>query len=180
MCLPAYSLSRVVIHFSLMELVLYGGMFLGSAAILYLSGEWVVRGLMHLSRHLGIREFVVAFFVMAAAASLPNLFVGLTSALSGVPELSLGDIFGNNLVAMTLAVAAGVLFSRRGSIETRGRTIHTSMLFAAAAAMLPVLLIADGELSRFDGVILMGLFLIYIYWLLGMSDRFSRTYKQSK
>ena len=93
-----------------MELIFYGAVFLGCALILYVSGEWVVHGLMRLSRVLHVREFVVAFFVMATAASLPNLFVGITSAMAGIPELSLGDVFGNNLIAMTLAATAGVFF----------------------------------------------------------------------
>src|SRR3989338_4524383 len=67
-----------------MELIFYGAVFLGCALILYVSGEWVVHGLMRLSRVLHVREFVVAFFVMAGAASLPNLFVGITSAMADV------------------------------------------------------------------------------------------------
>jgi len=41
---------------------------------------------------LGWREFVVAFFIMALAGSLPSLFLGINSAIQGIPELSFGDI----------------------------------------------------------------------------------------
>ena len=79
-----------------------------SCILLYFSGELVVGGLMKIAKFFAWREFVVAFFVMAFAASLPNLFVGITSALKGVPQLSFGDVAGNNLIAMTLVVAFGV------------------------------------------------------------------------
>jgi len=85
--------------------------FLSCCALLYFSGEWVVGGLMRMARFLGWREFVVAFIVMAFAASLPNLFVGVTSDLRQIPQLSFGDVAGNNLVALTLAVAIAVLFA---------------------------------------------------------------------
>jgi len=159
-----------------MELFVHSAVLLGCAAILYVSGEWVVHGLMRLSRVLHVREFVVAFFVMAGAASLPNLFVGITSAMAGIPELSLGDVFGNNLIAMTLAVSAGVFFARRGSIGVHSKTVRTSMLFMAVSAVLPVLLLADGQLGRVDGVLLIGLFLFYVRWLLTQHERFSKKY----
>ena len=159
-----------------MELFVHSAVLLGCAAILYVSGEWVVHGLMRLSRVLHVREFVVAFFVMAGAASLPNLFVGITSAIGGIPELSLGDVFGNNLIAMTLAATAGVFFSRRGFIEAHSETVRTSLLFTAGAAVLPVLLIADGHLGRVDALILIGFFLLYVQWLLSQHGKFSKKY----
>ena len=129
---------------------------------------------------LGLREFVVAFFVMAAAASLPNLFVGITSATQGIPELSLGDVFGNNFVAVTLALSAGVLFAQCGFIRVDSHTVRGSILFTAAAALLPVLLISDGSLDRSDGIILIILFLAYMRWLFLKRDRFSKKYNHER
>jgi cation:H+ antiporter len=157
-----------------MELFLYASIFVACAVMLYISGEWLVHGLSHLSRTLGIREFVLAFFIMATAASLPNLFVGITSALEGIPELSLGDIFGNNIIAMTLAAAAGVFASKQGYISSHGETVKTSLLFTFGAAVLPILLILDGRLSRVDGLILIAFFVFYVYWLISRHERFSK------
>lgn len=159
-----------------MDLVIHGALFILYAMALYLAGEWVVGSLMRLSRLVGIREFVLAFFVMAAAASLPNLFLGVTSALEGIPELSLGDVFGNNIIAMTVAVAAGIFFTRRGFIEVHGETVRTSMLFTIAAAVLPIILIFDGLLSRADALLLIGLFLFYTSWLISRQDMFTKKY----
>ena len=163
-----------------MEIVLYSGVFLGCAMILYVSGEWVVQGMMRISRLFGIREFVLAFFVMAMASSIPNLFLGVTSALRGVSELSLGDVFGNNIIAMTVAVAASVFFARRKFIEAEGQTVKTAMIFTAIAAILPVILIIDGNLGRVDGIILIGLFLTYTTWLISQNKRFSKKYNGEK
>ena len=159
-----------------MDLVIYSGIFIACAGMLYIAGEWVVGGLMRLSRLFVIREFVLAFFVMSMGASIPNLFLGVTSAIGGIPELSLGDILGNNIVAMTVAVAAGVFFTSRGFVEAGGKTVRTSMFFTLIAAILPILLITDGDLSRVDGLVLLGLFTIYILWLLSQRDRFSKRY----
>lgn len=132
-----------------------------------------------MARLLGWREFVVAFFVMAFAASLPNFFVGITSALRGVPQLSFGDIAGNNLIALTLAVALAAFFSR-GGLPAESRTVQTTSIFTIIAAILPFTLILDGELSRIDGILLIALFAFYVSWLFSKRERFSKIYDREK
>lgn len=160
-------------------LLVYIFIFLICCAFLYLSGEWVVGGLMRITRYLGWKEFVVAFFVMAFAASLPNLFVGVTSALKGIPQLSFGDVAGNNLIALTLAVALAALFAK-GGIPAESRTVQTTSIFTAIAALLPLFLILDGELSRLDGVFLIVAFLFYLSWLFSKKERFTKIYQEQE
>lgn len=155
--------------------------FLFCCVLLYFSGELVVRGLMRMARFLGWSEFVVAFFVMAFAASLPNLLVGINSAIRRVPELSFGDVSGNNLVAMTLAVALAVFFSKDGKdLCGDSRTIQKTSVFTMIAAILPILLILDNNLSRIDGVILISFFVFYVYWLFSKKERFTKIYQDHK
>lgn len=163
-----------------MEWFINVSVFLASCGIFYISGEIIIGSLIKLSRFLGLKEFVVAFFIMAFASSLPNFFVGITSALKGVPELSLGDVFGNNFTSLTLAVAVATLFSPQKQIQIESRTIKSSSLFAMAAAILPVVLIADGTLSRIDGLLLVALFVFYSYWLFSKKERFSKVYEEEE
>jgi len=160
-------------------MVLHTFIFLACCVLLYFSGDWVVGGLIRTARFLGWKEFVVAFFVMAFAASLPNFFVGITSALKGIPELSFGDIAGNNLAALTLAVGLAALFAQKG-IPADSRAIQTTSLFTLAAAILPLILIWDGELSRPDGGVLIAFFVVYIFWLFSKKERFSKIYDEEK
>jgi len=153
--------------------------FLVCCVLLYFSGEWVVRGLMRVARFLGWREFVVAFCVMAFAASLPNLFVGVTSSLRQIPELSFGDIAGNNIVALTIAVALAVLIGKR-ELPAESRTVQTTSIFTIIAAILPLILIWDGTLSRADGIILIFLFAFYLSWLFSKKERFIKIYDTYK
>ncbi len=159
-----------------MEIVLYLAIFAFSCLILYWSGEILVDNLIKISKFIGLTEFVVAFFVMAFAASLPNFFVGITSALQGVPELSLGDIFGNNMAALTLAVFFAVVFAPGREVKAGGETIQISIWVTALVAVLPLILLADHVISRSDGVILIIAFLIYVLWLLSKKERFSKVY----
>ena len=161
-------------------ILLYIFIFLICCALLYFSGEWVIGGLMRMARFLNWKEFVVAFFVIAFAASLPNFFLGVTSALKGIPQLSFGDVAGNNLVALTLAVALAVLFAKGREIPAESRIVQATSIFTIIAALLPLFLILDGKLSRTDGILLIAFFIFYLAWLFSKKERFAKIYNTHK
>jgi len=173
-----YHLTRTTIH--AMELIIGFGVLVLSGALLYVAGDFLVSGLLKLSRYFKITKFAVAFFVMAFAASLPNLFVGITAALQGMPELSFGDVMGNNIIALTVAVALGIFFSQKHELPLEGDTIRDTTFLTTLAAILPLILISDGVISRSDGFVLLLFFLSYMYWLYIKKERFSVVYEEDK
>ncbi|MGC8981419.1 MAG: sodium:calcium antiporter [Minisyncoccia bacterium] len=156
-------------------MIFYILLFIVSAIFLHYSSKLLVESLIKVSRVLSLREFVVAFFVMAFSASLPNLFLGISSALSKIPELSFGDIIGGNVVDLTLVIGLVTLFIKNG-IPAESRTVQKTSLFTLISAILPLILVSDGEISRIDGIILILLFFSYIYWLFSKKERFTRPY----
>jgi len=152
--------------------------FVISCLILFLIGKGLVESLTQMARYLDIREFVVAFFVMAFAGALPNLFVGISSALHGVPELSFGDVVGGNVIDLTIAVALATFFAKE--LPAKSRTVQTTSIFTLCIAILPLLLILDGTLGRGDGILLIGAFFIYGFWLFSKKERFTRIYDSQK
>ncbi len=158
---------------------LYVLIFIISCFLLFWSGSRLVKGLMKMAKFLGWREFVVAFFVMAVAGSAPNLFIGINSALRGIPQLSFGEIVGGNVADLTLAVALAVLIGG-SALPVRSRMVQTSTIFTAAIAVLPLILILDGVLGRVDALILLSAFAFYIFWLFSKKERFQRVYVNNK
>jgi len=134
---------------------------------------------MRMAIFLGWREFVVAFIVIAFASSLPNLFVGISSAMAKIPELSFGDVAGNNLVALTIGIALATFFTKKG-IPADSRAIQTTAVFTMVSAILPLVLVLDGNLSRIDGIILIGFFIFYLFWLFSKEERFTKVYDGHK
>lgn len=151
-----------------------------SGVLLYIAGELIVASLVRLSRYFRVTEFAVAFFVMAFAGTLPNLFVGITSALQGIPELSFGDIMGNNIIALTIAVALGIIFSPGRQLPLENQTIQDTTFLTAISAILPLILISDGTISRSDGLVLLLFFFGYIYWMFSKSDMFTKVFGEDK
>lgn len=149
--------------------------FIISFFLLFFAGSKLVKSLIGIAKFLGWREFVVAFFVMAFAACIPNLFVDVNAALHNLPKLAFGDIVGGNMVDLSLVAALAVLMGS-GILPAESRMVQTSAFFTAGIAVLPLLLILDGNLSRADAIILLFVFLAYCFWLFSKEDRFKKIY----
>jgi cation:H+ antiporter len=50
----------------------------------------------------------------------------------------------------------------------------------ASAALLPLILISDGALSRSDGLVLILFFVVYVAWLFSRNDNFSKIYEEDE
>ncbi|MFP4616939.1 MAG: sodium:calcium antiporter [Candidatus Paceibacterota bacterium] len=148
-----------------------------SLAALVVVGRWVIYSLVVIARYFGFKEFVVAFFTVSIGAVLPEFFVGVTSALQGIPEVSLGNVIGENLFLLTVTVALATFFSPNGLIVD-SKTVRGGIVFTALAAVLPLMLILDGDLSRIDGFLLLACFGLFVYWLFSKKERFIKIYEE--
>lgn len=155
------------------DILIYSAIFIVSCAAFYFSGQLVIKSLIRIAKDLRWKEFVICFLIMGVVASLPNLFVGIFSAINKIPQLSFGDVIGGNVVDTTLAVALAALFSKKG-IPAKSKTVQTTLSFTAVAALLPILLAWDGLISRADGIILILFYILYLVWLFSKKENFSK------
>jgi len=149
---------------------------LSSFLLFALAGKWLIDALSRIGVCLKLKEFVLAFFIMGVGATLPNLIIGVTSALKKIPELSFGDVMGANIFDLSLVVGLVTLISRSG-LSSSSRTIQGSSIFMMVIALLPIFLVLDGSLSRLDGIFLLAAFATYTCWLFSKKDRFTKVYK---
>lgn len=153
-------------------LYLYILIFIASCLLLVRSGTWVVSSLTRIAKSLGWREFIVSFILIAFITSLPEFFVGISSAFHSKPELSFGNIIGSNIINLTLVVAIAVLLAKELKCETA--LIQRSSIYTAIIAFLPILLMLDGKISRIDGLFLVFILIFYFKYLSHEQKRFSK------
>jgi cation:H+ antiporter len=122
-------------------------------------GELFVRGTVGLAKTLRISPGIVAATVAAFATSSPELTVSITSALNGTPRIALGDALGSNVVNVALilgtALLIGVLHAPRGTVK---RDFPVALIVPVVIGVL----LADGELSRIDGLLLLAMFVLWL------------------
>ena len=155
-----------------MFLLIYVLLFIVAIVILSKGGTILVRSLVKIAAYLKMSDFVVGFILVAIATSIPELFVGLTAALSHKPNLALGSILGSNISNVTLIIGLVAILSRGIKIEREA--IKSNVIYVAFVSLLPILLLIDAELSRLDGIVLIFVFLFYMLRLIKEKKRYSR------
>ena len=107
--------------------------------------------------HTGV--FAISAIILALGTSLPELFVGITSALEKSPNLSLGVVLGSNIANIALIGGATAIFA--GRVLIHSNYIMHDVWIAFLAGILPVFLASDGTISRIDALILLSVYLSY-------------------
>ena len=146
-----------------------------SFLLLFFSSSFLVESLKKISKFLKWKEFVVSFFTIAIATTISNLVVDIISALNKVPNLAFGDVVGTNICDLTLIIGLSAIISKAG-LSVPSRTVQGSAIFTILIAILPLLLVLDGNLNRADGILLLIAFLFYISWLFQKKERFEKIY----
>ncbi len=124
-------------------------------------GHYLVRFLIDVTRAFGIPEFSVGFVLLAVSTSLPELFIGITSARQEVASLVLATALGSNIVNMTFIVGFAAILSI--GIATSGVNVRRDLYLGGLITMLPVFFMRDGLISRLEGMLLLVAFCIYIW-----------------
>jgi cation:H+ antiporter len=125
----------------------------------WLGGELFVRGIVGLGHWARLPARIIGVTLAAFATSSPELSVAINSALAGVPDLTLGDALGSNVVNIGLVLAIALLIS---GIQTSFAEIRRDFLIALLTPILIGLLAWDGQLSRLDSLILLSSFLLWL------------------
>lgn len=148
-------------------------LFIVACLILVKSAEWLVSSIVKISEYFELSEFVIGFIVVALATSVPELLIGVTSALEEKPLLGLGTVIGSNIVNLTLVIGVAVLLGK--GIRLREKTIKRDIFYMMLVTLLPILLMFLGNgLSKLDGVILLFFFIIYMWRVLKQRRRFRK------
>jgi cation:H+ antiporter len=105
----------------------------GGLAVLIVGAEFLVRGGTGLAAWLGIRPMVIGATVVSLGTSVPELAIGIDAALTGSPDLAVGNIVGTNLVNILLILGLSALlvpaaFRRRTSARKPGHRDRQSPL----------------------------------------------------
>ena len=114
-------------------------------------------------------QFAITGFLLALATTLPEFFVGVSSALEGVPNLSLGNIIGSNIADLSLIIGGAALVG--GSLGVKGDFLRRDIFYAFLAGAAPMMLLLDRQLTRLDGVILLALYGFYNFSLFAQQKK---------
>jgi len=81
--------------------------------ILYKTSEVLINSLKSVADDSILSKFLLASIFGGVATSLPELFIGISSAIDKKPEIAIGNALGSNIVDLALVVPLVILISGR-------------------------------------------------------------------
>jgi len=120
-----------------------------------------------IARELGVSEKVIGLTIVALGTSLPELVTAITSLIKGHGSLSLGNIIGANLFNLVLVSGTAITLNPFDVPVSGYIAGINSSLVLDIPIMLGVMLILTiptmikQKLSRWQGILLLGIYLAY-------------------
>jgi cation:H+ antiporter len=134
---------------------------------LWLGSETLVKGAVSLASLMGVSERIVGISIISIGTSIPELSASIIAIIRKEKAISLGNLIGSNVFNI-LAVMG--ITSMIKPIEVQDLNIISNdlvwMFLISLFVFIMVLIPKDNNLNRFNGIILLGLYLYFISDLL--------------
>ena len=119
-------------------------------------------GAVALAERMQIPQIVIGLTIVAIGTSAPEFCVSLVSALKGTSDLAVGNVVGSNIFNTMLIVGMAAMVAPMTILPS---TVKKDIPIAVVASfLLAVMVLADGDVSRLDALVLMMGFLAFM-WL---------------
>ena len=113
---------------------------------------------------LGVPSVIIGLSIIAVGTSLPELVTAVTAARKGVPDLSIGNIIGANV--LNLALITGIAATIR-PLTLLPFTRNYSFPWLMVLVVLMIVMIGrEGKIDKREGGILLALYIVYIAGLI--------------
>jgi len=142
--------------------------------ILLIKGaDWLVSGASTIARRMRITDLVIGLTVISFGTSAPELIVNIVASFQGSSDIAIGNIVGSNisntLLILGITAIIAPLAVQRSTVL---KEIPFNLLAAAALFIMANDMLMDGDttsiLTRSDGLIFLGFFIIFIYYTFGI------------
>ena len=140
---------------------------LGGLVLILVGANMLTDGAAAIAKKFQISDLVIGLTIVAFGTSAPELVISIISALNGSAEMAIGNVVGSNIfnVLMIIGCTALVLPMKVGQ-GTMSKEIPLVILASFVFALFANDVLLDGGaenvISRIDGLVLLGFFLIFM------------------
>ena len=136
---------------------------IGGLVLLVFGGEFIVRSSVKIATFLRISPMVVGLTIVSFGTSFPELVVSVNAALSGYPDISIGNVVGSNIANLALVLGLTALIK---PMEVTRSNIMMDWLIMLLVTGTFILLSIDNVLVRWEGLFLVTSLFVYNIWIM--------------
>jgi len=115
-----------------------------------------------------ISPLIIGLLIFGFGTSAPEMLVSGLAAFEGHPEMSIGNAFGSNIfnIALVLGITAIIL-----PIKVKQDILKKEWVYLMIATLAAGWLLLDGYLSFMDGLILLVLLMLFLFYVFRESKK---------
>ena len=131
--------------------------------------DWFVEGVAGIAEKFGIPQLVIGLTIVAMGTSAPEAAVSITSATKGNAGITIGNVVGSNILNVLVILGLTAVITR---VAVQKSTIRYEIPFMLVITLVLLALgLSGNEISFVEGIILWGLFIIYMVYLFRMAKK---------
>ncbi len=142
--------------------------FVAGLVALVFGANALVRGASKLALSFGISPLVVGLTIVAFGTSAPEMAVSTGAALNGQTDIAVGNVVGSNIFNVLFILGISALVA---PLIVHVQLIRQEVPIMIGSALLLLALGLDGNLSLWDGALLLALMVAYTVFLIIQSRR---------
>lgn len=124
-------------------------------ALLVWSADRFVEGSAATARHFGMPPLLIGMVIVGFGTSAPEMVVSALAATQGNPGIALGNAYGSNITNIALILGITAMIS---PIAVHSQVLRKQLPMLTAVTALAAWQIWDGEITRVDAFVLLGVF----------------------
>jgi cation:H+ antiporter len=147
---------------------MYSAAIIVGLALLIWGADLMVIGASATANNLGVSPMLVGLTVVGFATSTPEILVAINAALSGAPNLAIGNAIGSNIA--NIGLIGGITALVR-PLTVFSQTLRSEFPVMVAVSVVPVIFFFDNHLGRLEGLALLAIFAGFFYWIVQLGLR---------
>ena len=141
---------------------------LGGFILLVWSADRFICGAAATARNFDVPPLIIGLTIVGFGTSAPEMMVAGFASYNGSPAMAIGNALGSNITNITLVLGIAALIS---PMNIHSRIIKKELPILLFASLLALGLLSDMNLSRIDGVILLTLLCVLMWWITSQGIR---------
>ena len=142
------------------------GMLLLTGAGIYLGADYTVASISYIAAAAGIPPAIIALTVLSLGTTLPELAVNISAIRQGKAEMAVGNVLGSSIFNAMVIPGAAAMF---GDLTVPALVVSFSLPFMLAAGLFFYLLTQDKKISRWEGILYIFIYVLFMLKVSGMA-----------
>jgi cation:H+ antiporter len=138
------------------------GMIVLGIGVLVAGSEILVKGAVDIARSLGVGDTIIGLTIIAAGTSIPELASSVVATIKKEYDIAIGNVIGSNIFNILGIIGISSIINPLSAIAISNIDLY--IMLGVSLLLLPFFR-TNYTLKRDEGIFMIGLYLMYLYYL---------------